>query len=195
MPRQKEFDPEEVLDRAMCLFWEKGYESTTIQDLVDRLGINKFSIYDTFGNKHDLFLCAIDLYRRKHSAKLRLVLEEPDKGLRAIKNYFRTMAADLSRPAGRFGCVIQNSTLEMALWDPEVESRIQETNLSFQSAIEDALRRAVNIGEIGPSDDLEQRARFLYSVGQGMIVVAKGHGDAKMLHDISEYACGLLDTW
>ena len=194
MPRHKEFDPQEVLDEAMCLFWEKGYEATSMQDLVERLGINRFSIYSSFGSKHKLFLAAVDHYRHNYAAKLRAVLEDKSKGIQAIKDYFRKMESDLSTPEGRIGCLVQNSTLELAIWDQELEQRIRETNLSFEKAIRHALVRARRMGEISPGGNLRQRARFLFSVGQGMIVVGKGHGDAKMLHDIAQFACKLLDS-
>ncbi|MCE7002789.1 TetR/AcrR family transcriptional regulator [Kibdelosporangium philippinense] len=62
MPRTKEFDPDAVLRSALNLFWRKGYEATSIQDLVDHLGIGRASMYATFGTKHDLYLRALDLY-------------------------------------------------------------------------------------------------------------------------------------
>ncbi len=62
MPRVKEFDPDQALDRAMELFWRKGYEATSVQDLVEHMGINRFSLYDTFGSKHELFMAALDRY-------------------------------------------------------------------------------------------------------------------------------------
>ena len=65
MPRAKEFDPEMVLDKAMDLFWTKGYEATSIKALVDHMGINRFSLYSTFGDKHQLFLRACDRYHEK----------------------------------------------------------------------------------------------------------------------------------
>lgn len=195
MPRHKEFDQDEALGAALHLFWEKGYQATTMQDLVDRMDMNRFSIYETFGGKHELFLSALDVYRRDIAGSLRAVLEDESKGREAIKDYFRTMAKDLSAKGGRVGCFLQNSTLELALTDGEVERRAKSTNLSFQKAIHAALVRSQKLGEIGPGKDLRQRARYLFSIGQGMIVVAKAHGDPKMIRDVSNHACELLDSW
>lgn len=195
MPRPKEFDRNEALEAALHLFWEKGYQATSMQDLVDRMDMNRFSIYETFGSKHELFLSALDLYRRDIAGNLRSLLEDESKGLDAIKRYFRAMAKDLSAKGGRVGCFLQNSTLELALQDKAVEHRAQATNLSFQEAIHAALKRAQRRGEITSSKDLRPRARYLFSIGQGMIVIAKAHGDPKMIHDVSNHACELLESW
>ena len=152
MPRTKRYDRDEMLGKAMDLFWQKGYAATSLQDLVDHLGINRFSIYDSFGDKHSLFLEALDRYRENVAKALRTKLDDKTKGIDAIKEYFRAMEADLSIPDGRMGCLVQNSTLEMVLSDPEVEKRIAETNLLFSDAILDALVRAQKMGEIGEAE-------------------------------------------
>ena len=108
MPRVKNYNREEMLDKAMELFWEKGYAATSMQSLVDHLGINRFSIYDSFGDKHSLFLAALDRYREIVAESLRTKLNDDTKGIEAIKDYFRAMAADLSTPSGRMGCLVQN---------------------------------------------------------------------------------------
>lgn len=195
MPRVKNYNQEEMLDKAMNLFWEKGYAATSMQSLVDHLGINRFSIYDSFGDKHSLFLAALDRYRENVAISLRTKLDDDTKGIEAIKDYFRAMAAHLSTPSGRMGCLVQNSTLEMVLSDPEVEKRIQETNFSFRKGIHDALVRAQKMGEIEPADDTLQKAQFLFSTGQGMIVTGKAHGDPKMVQDVCDQVFSLLDSW
>ena len=80
MARPKEFERDVVLDRAMQVFWSSGYEATSIQHLVDRMGIQRGSLYATFGDKRALFFAAIDHYDRVVTAKLLAVLEEPGSG-------------------------------------------------------------------------------------------------------------------
>ena len=195
MPRTKGYDREVILEKAMGLFWEGGYQATSLQKLVDNLGINKFSIYDAFADKHSFFLAALDRYRENVAANLRESLEDRDKGLQAIKDYFNAMAADLTMPEGRVGCLVQNSTLELVLSDPEVEKRIQETNKSFVDAIQAALVRAVGKGELNPSDDLRQKARLLFATAQGMIVLAKAHNDSESVREVCGQVCLLIDGW
>ena len=195
MPRTKGYDREAILERAMGIFWEGGYQGTSLQNLVENLGINKFSIYDAFGDKHSFFLAALDRYRENVAASLRETLEDKSRGLQAIKDYFNDMATDLTKVEGRVGCLVQNSTLELVLSDPEVEKRIQETNLSFIDAIFDALVRAEKMGELGNANDLKQKARFLFAAAQGMIVVAKAHNDHTVVRDVCAQACSLIESW
>src|ERR1700730_2144482 len=77
MARQKEFDRDEVLHKAMEVFWSRGYEASSIQDLVKRMGINRQSLYDTFGDKHTLYLQALDRYREVEGRKIVELLEQP----------------------------------------------------------------------------------------------------------------------
>src|SRR6266851_1586631 len=89
MPRQKEFDREAALDGAMAAFWTKGYTATSIEDLVTRMGIQRGSLYATFGDKRSLFLSALGRYQRVVTRELLAALEAPGSGLAAIRRFFR----------------------------------------------------------------------------------------------------------
>src|SRR5207237_6339181 len=93
MARQKEFDRDEVLHKAMEVFWARGYEGSSIQDLVKHMGINRQSIYDTFGDKHTLFLEALDLYRDIQSRKVFEVLERPGSMKKNLRRLFEETVA------------------------------------------------------------------------------------------------------
>src|SRR5881398_4152423 len=105
MARQKEFDPEEVLHRAMEVFSACGYEGTSIQGLVKHMGINRQSIYDTFGDKHSLFLQALDRYREIQSRKVFEVLERPGSIKKNLQRLFEETVARALLPEGRRGCL------------------------------------------------------------------------------------------
>ena len=85
MARPKEFEHDVVLDRAMRVFWSRGYEAASIRHLVGRMGIQRGSLYDTFGDKRALFFAAIDRYDRVVTARLLATLDEPTSGLDAIR--------------------------------------------------------------------------------------------------------------
>ena len=193
MGRPKTFRPDEILEKAMLLFWQQGYEATTVEDLVRALGLNRSSIYNSFGDKHAVFIAAVEYYCTYVAGQLRTVLENDEKGLDAIKDYYTTMAGELSLQGGRKGCFLQNSTLERVLCDPEIETLAQSTNNSFVREIEIALTRARNLDEIPDTVDTGQTARFLFAIGQGMIVVAKGHGDPEFIQAICDGACKAVD--
>lgn len=109
MPRQKEFDPERVLEKAMGVFWEKGYHATSVRDLVERMGINRFSMYDTFGGKRQLFLAALDRYTRRTRDGMLGALERSDQGLPAIRQYLMSVVDEYSARSGWRGCLMINS--------------------------------------------------------------------------------------
>lgn len=103
MPRKKQFDPGVALRQAMELFWEKGYEATSIQDLLEKMGINRFSLYDTFKGKRELFDAAMALYLAGQVAPLLEEMRLGKPGLASIRRYFDLTTARLTGPAGRWG--------------------------------------------------------------------------------------------
>ena len=174
MPRQKEFDPDQALADAMDLFWEKGYEATSMQDLVDRMGINRFSLYDTFGNKHDLFLSALESYHQQAEAGPFAVLSESMEGLGAIRAYFSAILDSLSDPSGKRSCFMVNSLAEKAGTDREINTCVMKNVANLEAAFKQALERAIELGEIESSRDPQVLAEFLVNTVFGMIILGKG---------------------
>lgn len=189
MSRPKEFEPDAALDKAMHLFWEKGYAGTSIQDLVDHMGVNRFSIYDTFGDKHALYLAAIARYHKQMTGQLLAILGEDD-GLSAIQNHFRALAEAMSSPLGRVGCLVQNATLEVAPHDAEVAARTRAANGAVADALHDALLRA-----LGARDDLRDRAHYLFALSQGLIAMAKGLDDREAVHGAARFVIDEIEGW
>lgn len=178
MARPRGFDPEDALEKATRLFWEKGYGATSMQDLVEAMGINRFSLYETFGDKQALFQKALAHYRRTVTGQMIALLQDTDDGIDAIRAYFRALTELLSSPMGRIGCLVQNSTVELALHDPEIALALQRTNRAVRDNILAALERAAGAGQLAMPERLEDRADYLFAVGQGMLVMAKAGGDA-----------------
>src|SRR5436305_15048332 len=120
MARQKEFNRDEVLHKAMEVFWTRGYERASIQDLVKHMGINRQSIYDTFGNKHTLFLQALDRYREIQSRKVFAVLERPGSMKKNLRQLFEEAVARSLSAEARRGWYVDKSMSELP-------SRCEET--------------------------------------------------------------------
>ena len=118
MARTKEFDPDTVLRAALDLFWERGYEATSMADLVEHLGIARASIYATFGNKHDLYLKALDRYGELVDPDLLRGLAQPGPVLPAVRALVERFAREASEDGGRRGCFIVNAAVEVAPHDP-----------------------------------------------------------------------------
>src|SRR5205085_6384190 len=112
MARPRQFDPEDVLDRSMHAFWERGYHETSVDDLVNATGVRPGSLYNAFpGGKHGLFLQALGRYSDLVVPEKLGALERRDAGLAELRDYFDGLVDDLTRPEGRIGCLMVNSAM------------------------------------------------------------------------------------
>lgn len=173
MPRSKEFDPDVVLDRATDLFWKKGYEATSIKDLVAHMRINRFSLYSTFGDKQHLFLAACDRYELHRAADSLSILEGSDEGLPCIRKYLDSLIDRFTAENGSRGCFMTNTAVELAPHDSQAAEKTGAFLHRLQADFYHALNRAHRRGEITNAHLLNDYARFLTSTAQGMGVLAK----------------------
>lgn len=193
MVRTKEFDPDTALDAALDLFWERGYEATSVQDLVDHLGIGRGSLYATFGSKHELYLKALDRYLRSRDPDPIALLGRPGPALPAVRTLVRTYAEEAARDARRRGCMIVNAAMERVPGDPLVTRRVQASWRALERALAAALARARDQGELAADRDPAAIARYLLVVLQGLRVVGKAGPGAARLRDAAELALSVLD--
>ena len=192
MARPREFEHDAVLDRAMRVFWSKGYEATSVQDLVDQMGIQRGSLYATFGDKRALFFAAIDRYDRVVTGKLLEALDEPSSGMEAIRRFFRLKiegAVAANRPRG---CLVTNSTTELASRDRRTATRVGAVLTKIEAAFHRAVIRAQTAGEVDPARDPLALARFLTSSAQGLSVMAKTFPERAVLKDIVDVILAVL---
>ncbi|HYX27681.1 MAG TPA: TetR/AcrR family transcriptional regulator [Pyrinomonadaceae bacterium] len=193
MARQKEFDREEVLHKAMEVFWARGYDGTSIQDLVKHMGINRQSIYDTFGDKHSLFLQALDRYREIQSRKVFEILDRPGSVRRNLKLLFQEIVDKSLSEEGRRGCFVGNSMSELAGRCKETAARTCNSVASAERTFQQALRRGKEQGELPAIRDTRAVARFLYCSLQGMLLLGKATRDRQFLNDIVKITLSVLD--
>lgn len=173
MARQKEFNIDVALDRALDTFWCKGYAATSVQDLLDDMGLNRGSLYDTFGDKYTLFLAALDRYQRAGSADLIAALNAPGSPRAAIRRTLEIMVDEALDDPRRRGCMMVNTIIELAPHDPEVARRAAAALETMEAAFGDAIRRAIQVGELPADADAEGLAHFLASTVLGLRVLAK----------------------
>jgi TetR/AcrR family transcriptional regulator, transcriptional repressor for nem operon len=190
MPRTKDFEPQEALDAAMDLFWRKGYEAASMRELLAAMSIGRGSFYDTYGDKHALFLAALDRFREVRTSWIEEVLE--GAGLERIEEVFRRSVDGLVAPEVRRGCLLANSAVELAPHDPEVAGRISRYVSRTEDAFEDALTRAREAGEISADSDPKALARFLVNTLHGLRVLARAGSDRELLDDAVSVALGVL---
>jgi len=188
MPKQKQFDREDVLTQAMELFWKQGYEATSMQDLVGVTGINRASMYATFGDKHAFFLAAVDHYIATVSASRLIRLQQPGSPRAALNSFFDDLIAFSCGDARRLGCLLTNSAIEMAPRDADIDSRLSATFQRLEDAFYDNLLRAQKAGEIANGRDLRATARLLTGTVQGVRVLARANSSESTLRDIADEA-------
>ena len=192
MARPREFEHDVVLDRAMRTFWSRGYEATSVQDLVDRMGIQRGSLYATFGDKRALFFAAIDRYDRVVTAKLLAALDEPASGADAIRQFFR-LKIELAVAAGRpRGCLVTNSATELATRDRATATRVAAVLTKIEAAFHRAVVRGQKAGEIDRARKPQALARFLTSSAQGLSVMAKAFPERAILEDVVDVILAVL---
>ena len=189
MARTKEFDPDVALRAAMDLFWRKGYEATSMQDLVDHLGIGRGSIYATFGSKHELYLLALDRYAEDFDGRALDQFSRPGPVLPAVRQFVEDFLADALTETR--GCLITNSAVECSR-DRPVARRVESNWDGLETAIAGALARARKQGELAEDKDPRVLARFMVTFVQGLRVLAKVP-DERRMRDAVGQALSLLD--
>lgn len=171
MARPLAFDPQEKLHQAMMLFWRQGYEATSMQNLVEALNINRFSLYNTFGDKQALFSQAVELYEQVVFGRLLNTLMPAQDGLVRLYAYLDLLSQGLASQEGVSGCFLQNSLLEGGIEDQQVLQRIRGVLLRLRQALIDVLEAAESLEEIAPSSDINALADYLLLQVQGLIVL------------------------
>jgi len=176
-PRHKSFDPSAALNDAVELFWTHGYQITSVEDLVNRMGINRFSLYDTFGDKHELFMSACHRYREYLEEEWIEALEQSKTGLVSIRLFFKSVEKLYAGGKARRGCLITNSVIEMAIHDEDVRKWSGECLKRMEGAFLAALTRAKAADEINADVNLREQAVLLVCLLQGINVLGKAFPD------------------
>jgi len=193
MARHKEFDRDEALHRAMEVFWSRGYEATSVGDLVEHMGINRQSLYDTFGDKHALYLQALDRYREVEGRKMFELLEQADSVKRALRQLFEGVVECSLGGGERRGCFVGNATSELAGRCKETAEKACGNMAAAEDALYRALLRGKKEGELKGVRDPRAVARFLYSSLQGLQLMSKATKDRKALEDVVRVTLSVLD--
>ncbi|MEV7670328.1 MULTISPECIES: TetR/AcrR family transcriptional regulator [unclassified Streptomyces] len=194
MARTKEFDPDAALRAALELFWARGYEATTMAELVEHLGIGRASIYATFGSKHELYLKALDRYAETQDPRIVEELSAPGPALPGVRALVRRFAAEAAADEGRLnGCFVTNSAAELGPRDAAVARRVELSWEQVETLLHAALTRARAGGELPADRDPRALARMFLVLLQGVRVVGKASSDPARVRDAAEQALALLD--
>ncbi len=193
MPRPRAFDEESVLDNAMNIFWSKGFESTSVQDLVEETGLNRASMYSSFGDKKALFLRVLDHYSLKISSKRFAKLRETADGRVAIVTTFKDTTRHSCEDGHLKGCLMVNSGMELAPHDPETAAIAQQAFRRVEDMFANALKRGINTGTISADKNVRALARFFAGSIQGVHLMARRGADRETIEDYTDTILAALD--
>jgi TetR/AcrR family transcriptional repressor of nem operon len=187
MARPREFDEHQVIESLVTVFWNKGYEATTMQDLVKASGLLKGSLYGAFGDKQTLYLVALKHYNRTRIQAGIDMLNGEGSVRQKIARLFDNVIESTRRGLFAGGCLLCNASLEKAVSDKQVKTEIKTTIRRLKVAIMDALK-AGNVNE----DQAASLAAFIVSAYFGTRVLAKGGAPAAMIGDTRDHCLQLL---
>ncbi len=192
MPWEKQFSRDDVLDHAMQAFWARGYEATSMQDLVDCTGVNRGSLYATFGDKRALFLAALEAYDEGMRKRLLVDLESRYEPREAVRRLFLGFAASASEKGGNRGCFLINTALELAPHDPEVGRFVARTQEEIEAFFVHMIKKGKSQGSISAEVKLTETARGLLASLIGLIVLTRSRPDKLLLRSIVDNAARRL---
>jgi TetR/AcrR family transcriptional repressor of nem operon len=181
VPRPREFDEDDVVARATDLFWRRGYHATSVRDLGEALGLSASSLYRTFGDKHALFLRALDHYRATDSAEARDHLLRPGPAPDVLRDWLIRMVDLPEEGAAARGCFVVNTATELGADDPAVDERTQAAFGVTRETLQEVLQRGRRDGELRTDLDVAATAESLFTLVLGLRVRARaGHGRAEL---------------
>ncbi|MGF1683873.1 TetR/AcrR family transcriptional regulator [Photobacterium minamisatsumaniensis] len=187
MARSKNFEREEKLIQAMELFWQKGYAETSMADLVAHLGINRFSIYNSYIDKESLYQEALAYYLNNVSLPALTALRSEQAGAKEVI-HFLSQFAQLQHEQ-TCGCFLQNALLERAYDNKPIRDKANDLFLALEQAFLNALTNDQQKGLITPAADISQLSRFLVMQMQGIRVLGKARQ-----YDVIQDALAIVST-
>ena len=193
MARPREFDVNAALERAMDVFWSKGYEATSLDDLCEATGLSRSSLYATFGNKRDLLLQTVDRYIERRTPNIKAVLARQPNIHEGIAALLREFIDQIVSGAGRRGCFLGNCAAELPRSDRTALARVRRGLARTEETFREALARAAAHGELPVGADVDALARFLTASFQGLRLVGKVNPDRAVLEDIAATILRCLD--
>ncbi len=191
MARPKEFDVDDALQSALEVFWQRGYDATSLQHLVAAMGIQKASLYATFGDKHSLYLAALRRYQQETLEELTAHLAGAASPLHAVVEFLDDVLAHTARD-GRRGCLCVNANIELAPHDTAVADLLRQHHERMESLLAATLDRARTLGEIPRKADSRALATFLLGIVVAINVLGKQRASRRQLQALRDQAVAAL---
>lgn len=197
MPRTAKYDRQAALDRAVSLFWERGYFATSMKQIEQALDMRPGSLYATFGNKHGLFQEALEVYAGRMAKELDSHLRQYSSLLTGFKDYLRTLALSCtvdSRTPAR-ACMIVKTLLELNSQETALQQQVNDILESIEKKFATILEEARHQGEIRPEVDCQRLARLLQAQVIGLRSFAQRQTEAKHVEQLADDMADVLDLY
>jgi len=192
MPKDVLFNEETVLQKATAIFWNKGYNGTSMDDLTKATGLSRSSLYNSFGDKHALFMRCLQYYLSDQQKALMKAVNTTDSPLKKIKIAFRNIIDVLLKDDKRNGCLMVNTTTELSNLDEEIGALALKNTNGMEHVFQQWVKEAQQQGEISKTFTPQAIARHLYNTYSGLHVNAQARPDRKSLEDIVKVALSVL---
>jgi len=186
MPRTKQFEEQEVLDKAMHIFWRKGYHATSMQDLVQGMGINRASLYDTFGGKQELFLRALQNYKTQQGGYVTTFLKTAPPTRATLEKLFQNIALEAQYDSENKGCFMVNTTVELINVDERIRDIVLSNKSEVEAAFADFLKRMQESGNLSQEKNSGQLAKYFFSAMGGLRISAVAAQDITEIQQITQ---------
>ncbi len=192
MPWEKQFDEGEALEKAMQAFWAHGYEATSIQDLVECMGIKRGSIYAAFGDKRSLFLRSLEHYASSYCHAWLASLRQRHAPRAAILSVFEVAINVAITDRNRSGCFLINTAIELSAHDPGVAKVVAKELTEIEAFFRDTIVDGQNSDDISTDLDPAETARTLLGLLSGLRVLARSRPERPLLEALANQASVLL---
>jgi TetR/AcrR family transcriptional regulator, transcriptional repressor for nem operon len=186
MPRPRQFDEEEVLQRAMELFWKQGYRGTSMDELVKYLGISRASLYTNFRSKEELFRRVIKRYQRQNLDMMRKFLVKQPSPWQGLRQLMQVSLQESTNDPDRKGCFVVNTVAELSSHQGEIVAWLLDHQQYFEAIYAEQIRLAQAAGEIPPEADAKLAASYLFTLYCGLKVVSRYHPEEAQLAQVIE---------
>ncbi|RYJ40719.1 Transcriptional regulator, TetR family [Flavobacterium anhuiense] len=183
MARTKEFNEDQALDKAIEIFWHKGYNGTSAQDLVNHLGLSRSSLYDTFGDKQKLFVKSLKRYQKQNLDSLTELFENAENIKTALTEIFKQAVIESLQDRITKGCFMVNSAVELAMHDPEIAKIVHDNQKVVEDIFCNAVKKGQESGQISDRQDARSLARFIFNNYSGIRVLARAGEKDKQVYD------------
>lgn len=193
MARTKEFNEDQVLDKAIEIFWHKGYNGTSAQDLVTYLGLSRSSLYDTFGDKQKLFVASLKKYQKQSQDQIVALFEASENIKETLRSIFKQAVVESLEDRITKGCFMVNTSIELAMHDPEIAKIVQNNTKTMEGIFIKALQKGQDSGQVSKKMDAKTLARFIFNNYSGIRVLARtGEADKQVYDDIVKAILSVL---